>query len=240
MNQSNQDVTHQVIESIHIENEHAFVSSKAVAEHFGKSHKDVLRAISNVGCSDSFRERNFAPSVYSVKTGIGKERTYKCYNLTRDGFIFTVMGFTGKKADLFKEAYINAFNKMEAALLGNQLGCGINPENYHFPLETADPKTRVLKNVIMTPRVLLDNRKPEIELIEQLEQDGFDVSGVKVRIEALYALAQYQVFYNEMFTELHTSLDRVTQLANSHRQTVWGKNVNFTTPFQQGVKRLGC
>jgi len=35
------------------------------------------------------------------------------YEMTRDGFSFLVMGFTGAKAAQFKEAYIEAFNRME-------------------------------------------------------------------------------------------------------------------------------
>ena len=34
--------------------------------------------------------------------------------MTRDGFTFLAMGFTGPRAAVFKEAYIEAFNKMEA------------------------------------------------------------------------------------------------------------------------------
>src|SRR5699024_11811103 len=36
--------------------------------------------------------------------------------LTRDGFSFIVMGFTGAKADQWKLKYIEAFNQMEGAL----------------------------------------------------------------------------------------------------------------------------
>jgi hypothetical protein len=38
------------------------------------------------------------------------------YCITRDGFVFLAMGFTGTKAAQFKEAYINAFNQMEKQL----------------------------------------------------------------------------------------------------------------------------
>ena len=38
------------------------------------------------------------------------------YYMTRDGFTFLAMGFTGKVAAQFKEAYINAFNEMEEKL----------------------------------------------------------------------------------------------------------------------------
>lgn len=38
------------------------------------------------------------------------------YTMTKDGFVFLIMGFTGKKAAAFKEAYIAEFNRMEAEL----------------------------------------------------------------------------------------------------------------------------
>ena len=45
------------------------VTRRQVAEHFGKQHKDVLRAIRNLECSGDFNERNFAPVEYLDVTG---------------------------------------------------------------------------------------------------------------------------------------------------------------------------
>ncbi|MDF7676793.1 hypothetical protein PT286_08615 [Neisseriaceae bacterium ESL0693] len=41
--------------------------------------------------------------------------------------------------------------------------------------------------------VMLDkcNRVPDLELLEVLEHDGYDVAGAKVRIYALYNIVQY-------------------------------------------------
>jgi len=88
------------------------VSSRRVAEIFGKEHKNVLAAIENCECSPEFSRLNFKPSTY--KTSRGKRQPEIL--LTKDGFAFIVMGFTGKKAARFKEAYINRFNEMEKAL----------------------------------------------------------------------------------------------------------------------------
>jgi Rha family phage regulatory protein len=109
----------EVASSLHVDNGQAVVSSKVIADQFGKSHKDVLRAISNLKCSEEFRRRNFALSNYMVQSGRNTTRTFKCFDLTKDGFVMTVMGFTGSKADQFKEAYIQAFNQMEAELVSN-------------------------------------------------------------------------------------------------------------------------
>ncbi|MDF5873568.1 Rha family transcriptional regulator [Pseudomonas aeruginosa] len=92
-------------------------TSLDVAKHFGKQHKDVLRAIRNLDCSTEFHERNFAPTIQTVLGPKGAKREEPAFRMTRDGFTFLCMGFTGKEAARWKEAYINAFNKMEQALI---------------------------------------------------------------------------------------------------------------------------
>lgn len=87
----------------------AMTSSLDVAEYFGKRHKNVLQAIETLECSDDFRRLNFQPSYYHNE----QNKRQPMFRLTRDGFTFLAMGFTGKKAAKFKEAYITAFNEME-------------------------------------------------------------------------------------------------------------------------------
>jgi len=87
------------------------VDSVLVAKKFGKIHRDVMRAIDNLDCSDEFRMRNFAQSNYVVRG-----HTYDSFMMTRDGFSFLCMGFTGIESAKWKEAYINAFSAMEAQL----------------------------------------------------------------------------------------------------------------------------
>ena len=87
-------------------------TSVIVAKKFGREHRDVLRAIVNLDCSDDFRERNFARTTYKSLQGHDKPM----YLMTRDGFTFLCMGFTGDKAAKWKEAYIKAFNMMEDRL----------------------------------------------------------------------------------------------------------------------------
>lgn len=89
------------------------VTSKELAEKFGKSHRNVTRDIENLECSQEFRELNFERSSYISK----QNKKLECYNITRDGFVFLAMGFTGKEAAQWKEKYINAFNEMERELL---------------------------------------------------------------------------------------------------------------------------
>ncbi|MFQ2454828.1 Rha family transcriptional regulator [Aeromonas caviae] len=91
-------------------------TSLKVAELFGKRHDDVLKKIRNLECSAEFNLRNFAEVSYEVVQPNGGKANYKAYEMTKDGFIFVVMGFTGAKAAATKEAYINAFNWMAEQL----------------------------------------------------------------------------------------------------------------------------
>lgn len=94
----------------------ALTTSRAIAERFGKNHKDVLRTIDNLlsaSPSPEFSQRNFAPSDYKNSRG-------KClpeYILTHDGFAFLAMRFTGKDAMAWQIAFIQAFNAIESELL---------------------------------------------------------------------------------------------------------------------------
>ena len=90
-----------------------WTTSLDVAEKFGRSHKNVLAAIQNLGCSEEFGRLNFKPSSYT--NGQGKSQPLVVMN--REGFSILVMGFTGKKAMVWKEKYIAAFKAMERHIL---------------------------------------------------------------------------------------------------------------------------
>lgn len=103
------------IELVEMKNGIPMVNSKKIAESFGKPHRSVLRAIADVDCSDDFGKKNFVLSSYLSP----QNKRLPCYDLTRDGFAFLCMGFTGKKAAEWKEKYINAFNQMEVVVRGD-------------------------------------------------------------------------------------------------------------------------
>lgn len=87
-------------------------NSLIVAEMFGKRHDNVLRDIHELECSQKFILLNFEEIKYKDEKG----RIQPCVSMTRDGFMFLVMGYRGKKAAALKEAYIARFNEMEALL----------------------------------------------------------------------------------------------------------------------------
>ena len=97
------------------------VTSKQVADHFGKQHRNVLVDIKSL-LSDSgeFGELNFLLSTYISS----QNKELPCYEMTRDGFTLLAMGYTGKDALLWKVKYIEAFNAMERELLSGNAKFG--------------------------------------------------------------------------------------------------------------------
>lgn len=90
------------------------VSSKQVADHFGKIHRNVMRDIKSLieSAGSEFGSDNFEQSSYISL----QNKQLPCYMMTRDGFSLLAMGFTGKPAILWKVKYIQAFNEMEYEL----------------------------------------------------------------------------------------------------------------------------
>jgi Rha family phage regulatory protein len=73
----------------------------------------VLADIRNLDCSDEFRKLNFQRTFQTVDMPNNARRKDPMFLMTKDGFIFLVMGYRGKKAAVIKEAYIRRFNDME-------------------------------------------------------------------------------------------------------------------------------
>ncbi|MCD0493882.1 Rha family transcriptional regulator [Chromobacterium violaceum] len=92
--------------------------SRRVAKAFGKRHGDVLRAVDHLDCGADFSQRNFAPAAYTDEQGKRRREVH----MTKDGFMFLVMGFTGKQAGRIKVAFIDAFNTMAEQLKRRDLG----------------------------------------------------------------------------------------------------------------------
>lgn len=134
-------------------------TSLKVAEVFGKMHKNVLRDIEALDCSEEFRRLNFELTEFEVQAGPVK-RMSKVYLMTRDGFTFLAMGFTGARAAEFKERYIAEFNRMEAELRKSRM---VAIPDFTNPVEAARAwadeyeKRQALEsqNAIMAPKAKL-------------------------------------------------------------------------------------
>lgn len=99
-------------ELVFIENGQAVTDSLTVAEVFKKDHKNVLKDIRELGCSEEFGRLNFEQSTYVNS----QNKEMPKYFMSKKGFTLLAMGYTGKEVMKFKEAYIEQFEEMEAAL----------------------------------------------------------------------------------------------------------------------------
>jgi len=87
----------------------AVTSTLYVSEYFLKEHKNVLRDYDALDCSEEFRRLNFEPSSYKNE----QNKKQPMVLMTKNGFLFLVMGYRGKKAAEIKEQYIKHFDLME-------------------------------------------------------------------------------------------------------------------------------
>ena len=155
-------------ELITVVNGKPVVTSKQVADHFDKQHRNVLMDIKNL-LSDAgeFGELNFLLTSYTSS----QNKELPCYEMTRDGFTLLAMGYTGKGALNWKVKYIEAFNAMERELVsGNaKFGSVMDALNDACRLMESDKqKASVFGQGLHEWRKL---RKEHMERVEKLHTD---------------------------------------------------------------------
>lgn len=127
-------------------NGHAYANSIEIARRFNKSHDNVLKVIRRTisEYSEGFGRVNFDATSYRDKWN----REQPIYQLTRDGFAVVAMAFTGSEAAIWKEAFLIAFNEMEAELARRNLKEGKFHQLNLFPaLQTTIDETRPIINI---------------------------------------------------------------------------------------------
>ena len=100
------------------------VGTREISKRFSKEHKDIINmierrieSIKSIGESETEKFLfNFIESSYK-----SRGKTFKEYQLTKDGFIFVVMGLEGLEAEKLKIEYITIFNKMYQLIETRQL-----------------------------------------------------------------------------------------------------------------------
>lgn len=117
-------------------------TSLIVAQVFGKEHKNVVRDIENLSCSENFNRLNFERITY--KDARNREQT--AYEMTKDGFSFLVMGYTGAKAGEFKERFINEFNRRESLLKDDDYILMRSQQILQKRLEASEEKIKQLES----------------------------------------------------------------------------------------------
>ena len=127
------------------ENGQVVVSSREVAEHFGKEHKHVLDAVKNLVAENSATKSMFYETTFENR---GKQ--YPMYLMNRDGFSLLTFGFTGKEALEWKLKYIDAFNQMEQKLT--------NPE--------PESTEMLLSRALIAANSVIDTERKKVKTLE--------------------------------------------------------------------------
>lgn len=132
------------------ENGQVVVSSREVAENFGKEHRNVMRDVENI-ISQGVLKNEQTPMFF--KTEYVHEQngqTYPMYLMNRDGFTLLAMGFTGKEALEWKLKYIDAFNQMEQKLT--------NPE--------PESTEMLLSRALIAANSVIDTERKKVKALE--------------------------------------------------------------------------
>jgi Rha family phage regulatory protein len=166
------------------------VSSREIADNFGKRHGDVIAKIEELIKTENSVMTMFLEGSYNAGTG----KDYKEYYLTRDGFSLLVMGFTGSKAIAWKVRYIEAFNKMEESL-----------KNPMYELIKNDPIMQLrYKQLEMEQRIQQTESRTDLIETRLNSIDGIDIQGddqQKLNQMVRKYAFQQGLFYNKAWSE---------------------------------------
>ncbi|MGF2943014.1 Rha family transcriptional regulator [Enterococcus xiangfangensis] len=189
----------------------AVTSSLQVTEAFNKQHKDVLEAIdskiqsaeNSAHYKDMFLEGEYKDS---------RGRTQRMYYMNRDGFAFIAFGFTGRKADVFKLKYIDAFNQMEEHIK-RQIQIPTTPrELARIALAASEETNQRVDNI--------DDRLTDIEENKLITTEDKGTVDRRVR-KKVYQICKEHHFGQDaksmLFQDLGSSIKQLFQVPNRGR-----------------------
>lgn len=191
------------------------VSSRRVAEDFGKTHKHVLDSICKIIEQMRSAENSanlFIPSEYADSYG----RKQKEYLMTRDGFSLLVMGFNGKAALDWKLKYIDAFNQMEQKWNSPEIvmARAIQFAGSRIKVLEQDNKLLLEENTTMKPKAEFADKITATEdciTIQQfakiLAQNNCDIGAIR-----LYSYLRNNQYLMKMADHYHTPTQKSAQL----------------------------
>lgn len=139
-------------------------TSLIVSQVFGKEHAKVVRDIESLSCSTNFNVANFGVIEYTDTRG----RIQKAYEMTKDGFSFLVMGYTGAKAGQFKEMFIAEFNKREAMLKNDDYILARSQEILHNRLKLAEQQLQIAQGTIEKQEEAIKTLTPKAQYTDEV------------------------------------------------------------------------
>ena len=192
------------------------VSSRQIAEDFGKEHKNVVRAIENLTAQNSAVKNIMIKSTFDHR---GNE--YTEYLLTRDGISLLVMGFTGSRALEWKLKYIEAFNKMEQAIK-NPFGDLSKELQAIFMLDNRTEKLQIEFN----EHKEIVNRYIDNQELSMAESKRLTKLANKIIVSLLGGKqsAAYKKLNKKLFSDLYKQLHRefgITSIAEIKQKDIY-------------------
>ncbi|MDF2854257.1 MAG: hypothetical protein K0Q87_108 [Neobacillus sp.] len=180
---------------VFVEKGHVVTDSLTVAEVFGKRHDRVLQDIRDLGCSEEFRVHNFVESTYVNS----QNKELPMYYASKKGFTLLAMGYTGKEAMKFKEAYIDQFEQMEEELKKPRVLSEKEQlmASMKLSLETAEEIT-IVKTEIKEVRGMVEN---------QITLDHGEQRRIQKAVNSrVYGLESDKEIRGKLFSELHREI----------------------------------
>ncbi|MCM0758516.1 Rha family transcriptional regulator [Sporomusa sphaeroides DSM 2875] len=178
----------------------AVVSSRQVAENFGKEHSKVIRSIEGIlaesGNATFGDTKLFYKSAYEDQWN----RTQAEYLMNRDGFTLLAMGFTGSKALEWKLKYIQAFNEMEKQLASPF----VIPQTFAEALQLA-----------ATQALQIEQLQPKGEYYDRNNTPAMSTKGLG---ESTTPLDIPRRFINTVALTLNTPMERILESQSNHTE----------------------
>lgn len=208
---------------VQIKNSQTVTTSEFIAQAFKKRHDHVLRDIDNLlaNIDPAFAAQNFRETEISTQNNLGFTVKNRAYELTKDGFMLLVMGFTGKAALAIKIAYIQAFNKMAEMLSGFHLQAQTTPDE-RKPLRDAVFALAAQYGLAYSTAYKMVHQRFNVESIDMLPAE---------QIPAAVAYVHHLTLHGEVLdkqpekTEITFSQRELRELATVAYYCAWSNNL---------------
>ena len=213
---------------VQVKNSQTVTTSEFIAQAFKKRHNDVLRNIDNLlaDIDPAFSAQNFRETEAlrdNPLTG-GKTKS-RAYDLTKDGFMLLVMGFTGKAALAIKIAYIQAFNQMAQMLSGS-----LKPD-FHLTAQTTPDERKPLRDAVFalatqyglaySTAYKMVHQRFNVESIDMLPAEQ-----IPLAVEYVHHLTLHgEVLDKQPENEITFSQSELRELATVTYYCAWSNNI---------------
>lgn len=208
---------------VQVKNSQTITTSELIAQAFNKRHDNVLQSIDNLlaDIDPAFAAQNFRETETSTQNNLGFTVKNRAYELTKDGFMLLVMGFTGKAALAIKIAYIQAFNKMAEMLSGFHLQAQTTPDE-RKPLRDAVFALATQYGLAYSTAYKMVHQRFNVEAIEELPAEQ-----IPLAVEYVHRLTLNGEVLDKQpeKTEITFSQSELRELATITYYCAWSNNL---------------